>query len=64
MAGFWIAILLVVALIFGLSWLAGSFINKRGAPGKPGHKGPMSRQDAINAAKVSGAFSFRKENQP
>jgi hypothetical protein len=66
MAGFWIAVVIAVAVIVGLSWLAGTMINKRGASakGKGKGKGAMSRQDAIDAAKVSGAFNFRKENQP
>ncbi len=63
-AGFWIAIVIAVAVIIGLSWLAGTMINKRSAPPKGKGKGAMSRQDAIDAAKVSGAFNFRKENQP
>lgn len=62
MTGFWIAIVVVVLLIFGASWLAGTVINKRSAPRKGGRN--SSRQDAIDAAKVSGAFSYRKENQP
>ena len=61
MVGFWIAIVIAVAVIVGLSWLAGMMINKRGTPTSP-CKG-ISQQDAINAAKVSGAFNVRKENQ-
>lgn len=53
--------ILAFAVIVGASWLAGSYLNKRGAQGK-GRR--MSRQDAITAAKVSGAFPVRKENQP
>lgn len=62
MAGFWIAVIIAVAIIVGLSWLAGTMINKRSAPPAKGGR-RMSRQDAIDAAKVSGAFSVRKENQ-
>ena len=58
---FWFIILLLVLAIVGASWLAGAMINRRSAGGGD-HR--MSRQEQINAAKVSGAFPFRKENRP
>jgi hypothetical protein len=59
----WILFLLAVAVIVGVSWFAGTMINKRGKT-SGGKRGGISRQEAITAAKVSGAFPFRKENRP
>jgi hypothetical protein len=57
---FWAVIIILVAIICCISWLAGSMINKRAIV--RGRR-PMSRQDQINAAKLSGAFPVRKESR-
>ncbi|HVV31956.1 MAG TPA: hypothetical protein VHC73_01910 [Vitreimonas sp.] len=59
---FWVFIVIAVAAIVGFSWLAGSFINKRSAPGQ-GPRRPMTKQEKIRAASVAGAFPIRKEGQ-
>ena len=62
----WTSILFIVAVAFivGVSWLVGSSLNKRGSGSKDGKRHGISRQEAVTAAKISGAFPFRKENQP
>lgn len=57
MTGFWIAIVLVVLAIVGVSVVAGR------ALGKP--KGPLSRdqQAQMTALKASGALKHRKSNR-
>jgi hypothetical protein len=59
---FWLLVVLAVAVIFGLSWVAGSFINKRSAANKGGPDA-RRRQEQITAANLSGAFPIRKEDQ-
>jgi hypothetical protein len=56
---FWFIILLIIVAIVGISWAVGTMINRRTPGGRH-----MSRQEQITAAKVSGAFPFRKENRP
>jgi hypothetical protein len=58
---FWFFIIIAVAVIVGLSWLAGTMINKSAASGPAGRR--MTRQEQLDAAKLSGAFPIRKEDQ-
>ena len=61
MAGFWIGILICVLIVIGGSVLAGLALNKRAAR----RRGPRTRrQEQMDMAKASGAFSHRKSNQP
>jgi hypothetical protein len=55
---FWAIIIILIAAIVCISWLAGMMINKRNAS-----RHPMSRQEQLTAAKLSGAFPVRKENR-
>jgi len=59
---FWFLVVLAVVLIFGLSWVAGSFINKSNAANKSGPEA-RRRQAQVTAANLSGAFPIRKEDQ-
>jgi Sec-independent protein translocase protein TatA len=58
---FWAVILVIVLVIVGASWLAGTMISKRS--GGSGPRQRMTRQEQINAAKLSGAFPVRKEDR-
>ena len=56
MTGFWIAIVIVVLAIVGVSVLAGKMLNKP--------KGLSSnRQAEMTALKASGALKYRKSNR-
>lgn len=57
---FWAVILILFAVIGCVSWLAGSMINKRAIV--RGRR-PLTRQEQITAAKMSGAFPVRKEDR-
>lgn len=57
MTGFWIAIVLVVLAIIGVSVLAGKALSKpKGAVSK-------DRQAQMTALKASGALKYRKSNR-
>ena len=57
MTGFWIAIVLVVLAIVGVSVLAGKALSKpKGVTSK-------QRQAEITALKASGALKYRKSNR-
>ena len=57
MTGFWIAIVLVVLAIVGVSVLAGKALSKPKGVDRP------NRQSQITALKASGALKHRKSNQ-
>ncbi len=57
---FWAIIIILFAIIGCVSWLAGSIINKRSVV--RGRR-PLTRQEQISAAKLSGAFPVRKESR-
>ncbi len=57
MTGFWIAIVIVVLAIVGVSVLAGKILSKpKGVTSK-------SRHAEMNALKASGALKYRKSNR-
>lgn len=56
---FWVWILVLVAVIIGLSVAFGAMLNSRP---KPKAKNP--REDKVTALKLSGAFPHRKSNRP
>jgi hypothetical protein len=56
MTGFWIAIVIVVLTIIGVSVLVGKALNKpKGVPG--------DRDAQMTALKASGALKYRKSNR-
>lgn len=57
---FWFIILLLVLVIVGASWLAGTMINRKAERRRNGPR--MTRQQPLSAAKLSGAFPSRKED--
>ena len=54
--GFWIGILVMVAIVIGASWLAGTMINSRRG------RTPRQRRQ-LDQAKAAGAFPNRKESR-
>ena len=59
--GFWIGIVVMVAIVVGGSVLAGMAINGRAARRNVTRS---KRAKEVEALKVSGALSHRKSNQP
>lgn len=57
MTGFWIGIVIVVAVIVGVSVLVGKALSKPKGAGAPG------RHTQMNALKASGALRHRKSNR-
>lgn len=56
MTGFWIAIVIAVAAIVGISVIVGKTVGKTKGP-------PANREGQMNALKASGALKYRKSNR-
>ncbi|MEZ5959997.1 MAG: hypothetical protein R3C30_06155 [Hyphomonadaceae bacterium] len=57
MTGFWIAIVLSVLAIVGISVFVGKTL------GNPKNRGPRDRNAQLTALKASGALKYRKSNR-
>jgi hypothetical protein len=56
MTGFWIAIVIAVAAIIGISVIVGKTVGRTKGP-------PADRAAQMNALKASGALKYRKSNR-
>jgi hypothetical protein len=57
--GFWLGILVAVAVVIGASVLVGKMLARPRGSGEP-----RSRNDKLLGLKASGALQHRKSNQP
>jgi hypothetical protein len=58
---FWFGILVLVAIVIGVSVLVGKVLSR---PGGSEHQRGNRRPDDLTALKVSGALKHRKSNRP